>query len=287
MIICLTSSAVFFTLSAGSVLLVLILFKYIKTRRLTMRHAYRSPWWASHDSKSASRSRETDVTETGATVKTTTSEPISARQSTYDRALVTRFTLGFVILALVLSTYHYGHTLTQSSFFEVAIILFTLFQSSNNASIAAAGHPNHTVSGAVTDICLFIPGASISLVVFLVFGTTKSWRQYWDMVIGGCGARSKLENRSLRRRSRSATEQSVRMDTFERLPSPTTDGPNAPKSIVATSVPLDSRFDFGFEGPGYTRTATGNSDSSDDEALRLPIQSPDDSVVSPHRLAQT
>jgi hypothetical protein len=39
---------------------------------------------------------------------------------------------------------------------------------------------------------LFIPGVTASLTAFLVFGTTKSWRQYRDLVLGGCGIRRKL-----------------------------------------------------------------------------------------------
>ncbi|RDW92421.1 hypothetical protein BP5796_01815 [Coleophoma crateriformis] len=258
----------FFSLTAGGVLLVMILFKYIKTRRLTMKHSYRSPWWASHNSKSVSSSTGMDASETNATFGTTESEAISARQSTYDRALVTRFTIGFVILAV----------------FEVAIIMFTLVQSDSSASIAAAGHPNFTASGAIVDICLFIPGASASLVVFLVFGTTKSWRQYWTMIVGGCGARSKLQNRSLVRRTRYATEQSVRMDTFERLPSITNEG----RSTSKGTVPINLGLDFDFEGTRVQDTTTIElSDSSDDEVLRLPIQSPGGSVKQPQHQTKT
>lgn len=85
---------VFASLTAGSVLLVLILFKYMKTRRLTVRNAERSPWWASNQSKSISQS-----TGTNATNETDDTELSSKRQSIYDRALVTRFTIGFVLLA--------------------------------------------------------------------------------------------------------------------------------------------------------------------------------------------
>jgi len=71
--------------------------------------------------------------------------------------------------------------------FEAAIVIFTLFQASNNASLAASGGPNHSVQNAIADILFFIPGVTASLVVFLVFGTTKSWRQYRDLVVSACG----------------------------------------------------------------------------------------------------
>jgi hypothetical protein len=100
--------------------------------------------------------------------------------------------------------------------FEAAIILFNLFQASNNASIAASGEPNLTVGSSIIDICLFIPGVTASLIAFLVFGTTKSWRQYRDLVIGGCGDRYKL---LLKKHQREEEEGNTQGLEFQRLPS--------------------------------------------------------------------
>jgi hypothetical protein len=89
----LTAGPVFSSLSMGSVLLVLILYKYMKTRRLVAGYGKRGRWWASDD-----RSQQ-DVG-TNYTADTMTSGMTSStRRSIYDRALMTRFTLGFVIMA--------------------------------------------------------------------------------------------------------------------------------------------------------------------------------------------
>jgi UPF0716 family protein affecting phage T7 exclusion len=155
--------------------------------------------------------------------------------------------------------------------FEVAIIVFTLFQANNNASIAASGAPNFSVSSTIADIVLFIPGVTASLVAFLVFGTTKSWHQYWDLVSGGCGVKRKLVMRKVqrseegrsqglefqrldslpRRKSeeirRKDTENRVRMFVkeagprgFEELDSPTSSGPST--HVRAESVGRSVQF---------------------------------------------
>lgn len=85
----------------GSVLLVLILYKYMKTRRLVAGYSQRQGrWWASDGSKS----RTDESGYAPGTVETGVSGAVSGggsstRRSIYDRALVTRFTIGFVILA--------------------------------------------------------------------------------------------------------------------------------------------------------------------------------------------
>lgn len=56
----------------------------------------------------------------------------------------------------------------NNSVFEVAIIIFTLIQSNNNARIAAAGKPDYSLGGTITDIILFVPGVTASLVAFLI-----------------------------------------------------------------------------------------------------------------------
>jgi hypothetical protein len=85
------------SLAIGSVLLILILYKYMKTRRLLTGPGRRG-WWASGGSKERSRDEfiGTERTiESGVTSVT--------KRTSYDRALVTRFTIGFVILAYVSS----------------------------------------------------------------------------------------------------------------------------------------------------------------------------------------
>lgn len=104
----------------------------------------------------------------------------------------------------------------MQSIFEVAIIVFSLFQQGNNKAIAESGAPNHTVSNTISDILFFIPGVTASLVVFLVFGTTKSWRQYRDLVVGGCDVKRRIYERQIRRSEEGDNSGGLE---FERLPS--------------------------------------------------------------------
>jgi hypothetical protein len=106
-------------------------------------------------------------------------------------------------------------SLTNDRIFEIAIIVFNLVQRSNNMALAAAGQPNMDPAGAIADVVFFIPGVTASLVAFLVFGTTKSWRQYWGLFTGVCGIRSKIVQKRAARRVASP-EQSLE---FQRLPS--------------------------------------------------------------------
>lgn len=99
----------------------------------------------------------------------------------------------------------------------VAVIFFNFANLSKNTDLATSGGPNLDPSGAIADIAFFAPGVTASLVAFLVFGTTKSWRQYRDMVVGGCGIRTKiLQRRSQRDLENGQKQQSLE---FQRLPS--------------------------------------------------------------------
>jgi hypothetical protein len=100
----------------------------------------------------------------------------------------------------------------------VAIIVFTLFQANNNASIAASGTPNFALSNTISDILLFIPGVTASLVAFLVFGTTKSWRQYRDLVVGGCGMKRKLIEKKAQRSEETSRSQGLEFQRLDSLP---------------------------------------------------------------------
>jgi hypothetical protein len=102
------------------------------------------------------------------------------------------------------------------SAFEAALIVFSVFQSSNNAAIAKGGGPNHTIGNTIADVLFFIPGVTASLMVFLVFGTTKSWRQYYNLLIGCCGLKRRLNQRRLKP---VIEEDRSREFEFERLPS--------------------------------------------------------------------
>jgi hypothetical protein len=93
---------VFTSLSMGGVLLILILYKYVKTRRLVAGYSRRGRWWGSSSETSNDRSRATTDFSQQTTVESGVTS--SAKRSIYDRALLIRFSIGFTILAYVVSS---------------------------------------------------------------------------------------------------------------------------------------------------------------------------------------
>ena len=99
------------------------------------------------------------------------------------------------------------------------IILFSLFQTRNFAKTAAVGKPDFSVSGAITDIVLFIPGVAASLVTSLVFGTIKSPKQYSDLLLRCCGLRTTRPARKKQRRASVQLSDPAGGLEFQNLPS--------------------------------------------------------------------
>lgn len=80
---------------AGVVLMILTLFKYIKTRRLVMGSRNRGGWWASGGSKerrAPTISANVNVSQSGVTTSS------GVRNALYDRSLIIRFCVGFTIM---------------------------------------------------------------------------------------------------------------------------------------------------------------------------------------------
>ena len=90
----LTCVIVFISLMTGSVLLILTLVRYVKTRRLAAGGSRRGRWWASDSAKSQA-SQDIGSHYTRGT------ENLSTRSSIYDRALLIRFTIGFSVMSYV------------------------------------------------------------------------------------------------------------------------------------------------------------------------------------------
>ncbi len=85
------ANIVFTSLSVGSILLILILYKYVKSRRLVAGYSRRGHWWASGESSGQRDFSQQGTMDSGVVSNT--------RRSIYDRALLIRFSIGFVILA--------------------------------------------------------------------------------------------------------------------------------------------------------------------------------------------
>ncbi|CAD6444337.1 9c1bf90e-de70-4607-976d-dff0b9741d74 [Sclerotinia trifoliorum] len=239
----LTNLTMLVSLSIGSILMILILYKYIKTRRLLFAHDKRNGWWGSSGAATA-----TDTTGTCAVNGSgiTNDNSKASRRSLYDRALITRFTIGFVILLVL----------------EVALIIFSLYSAKNFQKLAKSSSPDFAVSSCIIDIVLFIPGVSTSFLVFLVFGTNKSPKQYKDLVVSVCGRRTKFPKS--KRRGVMASGDEEQGTEFQRLPSVCTKvltlTPQEPAVVEAKTrgMLFDQRTSIGTQYTTYT-TQTGKS----------------------------
>ncbi|KAI0834296.1 hypothetical protein F5Y06DRAFT_175002 [Hypoxylon sp. FL0890] len=134
------------SLTIGSILLIAILTKYIYTRHRLVswntRYLFSRPQEAGGEI--------INVLDRG-----------DGRQSIYDRWLVLRFSIGFVVLAV----------------FQLITILSEIAQMSNHTKEKLGEAANLSVAKAKNDFLLFMPGVSTSLLVFIVFGTTRTFRK--------------------------------------------------------------------------------------------------------------
>ncbi|KAI1480704.1 hypothetical protein F4774DRAFT_424662 [Daldinia eschscholtzii] len=135
------------SLSIGSILLIAILVKYIYTRHQLIS------WNARY--LFSRRSQEVggeilNVLDRG-----------DGRQSIYDRWLVLRFSIAFVVLGV----------------FQLITILLEISQLSNHTMEKLGESANLSKERATNDFLLFLPGVSTSLLVFIVFGTTRTFRK--------------------------------------------------------------------------------------------------------------
>lgn len=169
-----TYATIFLSLGMGSILLILILYQYIKTRRLIAETCNRGSWWGPGESELA-----IDPGKVSGNYGRVSSFKIwSRKESIYDRALITRFTIGFVIMGVS----------------QIMIIPLLLYRLRTNQIMVKSGKPDMSINGAIVESLLFIPGVSTSLVAFLVFGTTKSFSEYRNLLLCGCSATRRRSN---------------------------------------------------------------------------------------------
>ncbi|KAI0882626.1 uncharacterized protein GGS22DRAFT_195851 [Annulohypoxylon maeteangense] len=134
------------SLSIGSVLLIAILIKYIYTRHRLVS------WNARYLFSRRSRESGGDIN---------VLDQGDGRQSIYDRWLVLRFSIGFVVLAT----------------FQLITILSEVAQLRTHTKEQLGEAADLSVGKARTDFLHFLAGVSTSLLVFVVFGTTRTFRQ--------------------------------------------------------------------------------------------------------------
>ncbi|KAI1754667.1 hypothetical protein F4782DRAFT_454505 [Xylaria castorea] len=127
------------SLSLGSILVVVILAKYIQTRRKLHRWTVRFPL-------------PRDANDNGEDGQDLESESI------YDGWLIVRFAIALLFIEV----------------FQILTILSEVAQINNNKKEALPADPDISATRAKVDFVEFIPGVSAGLLVFLVFGTTRT-----------------------------------------------------------------------------------------------------------------
>ncbi|KAI0556011.1 hypothetical protein F4679DRAFT_13769 [Xylaria curta] len=123
------------SLSLGSILVIAILIKYIQTRRKIHRWTVRFP---------LPRDPNDNLED--------------EQESLYDGWLIVRFAVALFFIEA----------------FQILTILSEVAQVNNNKKEALPAEPDISAAHARIDFVEFIPGVSIGLLVFLVFGTTRT-----------------------------------------------------------------------------------------------------------------
>lgn len=151
----------------------------------------------------------------------------------YDKWLVVRFTIAFIALSI----------------FECSIATFQVSGQQNNTVDFLSDKPNTSASKAIRVSLQDLPGVTASLIPFIVFGTTKPFRQkMYETFVPGCLQRKPKEN-------------SV---------------PYMPRSSVAqrplTSIRVSKGVDISYSTNelAMTRSSSNYDRSSDDEKRILP-----------------
>lgn len=100
------------------------------------------------------------------------------------------------------------------------MIIFSLVSEQSFQKLGKSSSPDLSISGCIIDIVLFVPGVTTSLLIFLVFGTAKSFAQYKDLIVSGCGHHTKFPKSKKRGVIGSGDEEQG--TEFQRLPSMST-----------------------------------------------------------------
>ncbi|KAI9172658.1 hypothetical protein HJFPF1_02167 [Paramyrothecium foliicola] len=146
--ILLAGQPLIWSIGLGSLALLLVFIRYVYSQRKFKRSSL----------------MKVDVSNTSSG-----SQSSHRQRSMYDRWLIIRFTIAFVIMAA----------------FELAIVLFSMTSrgriSSGNVSLT----PNFSVERAKRTFILYIPGVTPSLLLFVVFATTKPCIEYMKLCVLG------------------------------------------------------------------------------------------------------
>ncbi|KAK9778792.1 hypothetical protein SCAR479_04415 [Seiridium cardinale] len=147
----LTKKIVMISLTLGAILLLFILGKYIHTRRQLLS------WNVQYGN--STRSQTQSQVRSGHDSRNSVGNVGRRASSIYDRWLMTRFAITFVMLSI----------------FELFLILFQV--SSTRITIPDEA-PDLSAAKAQSDFVLFMPGCLPSVLLFVVFGTTAPFREH-------------------------------------------------------------------------------------------------------------
>ncbi|KAI7786980.1 hypothetical protein LA080_001772 [Diaporthe eres] len=182
------------SLALGTILLLAILARYVATRAVMTWHV----GYADRSTVNGTNAATTQNTAVGSLASSTGGVPLQ-QKSIYDSWLVTRFTLAFAGL----------------SAFQLVIIAQEISFARDNGKESLGSVVDLSYQRAIGDVLTFLPGVSPSLLAFIVFGTTKSFRDYFYR---------KLVPRSMRRRWRNTLRSPPVVTIPARYPIPDTPG---------------------------------------------------------------
>ncbi|PSS02295.1 hypothetical protein BD289DRAFT_478952 [Coniella lustricola] len=157
------------SLALGAVLLVAILVKYVSTQS-------EMSWHVGYADR-----RPADIeSQPTNSLATRSSGSAPRRRSIYDNWLIVRFTIAFAGLAA----------------FELVTIMSEIAFAIGTTLIAQDEIVNLRPSHAITDVTSFVPGVSASILAFVVFGTTKVFRDFFYTKLVPQCIRCRLERRT-------------------------------------------------------------------------------------------
>lgn len=165
----------------GSLLLLAILIKYIHSRAALMS-------WNVRYGQNSSTQNTNPYSGTGS--MPSGSRPGIARRNIYDSWLAVRFTVAFVALGL----------------FEVVVIFFQLRAANTNTKENIPPEPDLSAARAQGDFALFVPGVSASFLIFIVFGTTRTFRDHLWATFAPKSLQVMVANHKARQRQKSMSE---------------------------------------------------------------------------------
>ncbi|KAI0397549.1 hypothetical protein F5Y17DRAFT_348042 [Xylariaceae sp. FL0594] len=140
------------SLSLGGLLMLAILFRYVQSR-----------WMLVQFDPHNNGSNGTSNTSMKGRMPTTQGSSAQRRnKGMYDKWLMTRFSIAFVILAV----------------FQLSLILFDHTARENARKDILAAAPDLSAERASASFYLFLPGNTPGIALFIVFGTTATFRAY-------------------------------------------------------------------------------------------------------------